>query len=490
VRLSKTRWSLGLTSAFLVVALAATSASVPGLVPWLRRPKSPLEGLVTSPVRRTDLHVTLTSGAKVESSNQTTIACELERLELGIKGQSMSGGGASTILSIIPDGSTVKRGDVLCELDASDYQEMLRLQIMTVERARADHRQAELDLDVARMSVTEFRDGTQVEAMQELDGLIALGESTWERATDRLKWARRMKQKGYVPLSQIYSEEINERRAAFQLKQSRTERHVFRTYTAPRVLRALECQVFGAEAMFRYQVRRLTRQIERQEMLERMVKNCTIVAPHDGFVIYASDPWKQLQIEPGISVRQGQNLFYLPDLTKMIAQTLIHESVADRIQPGMRAKIRVEALPDYVIEGHVSAVAQLPTQNMFNEVRYFVTEVTLDNVPDALLPGMTAEVEIATGRRLDVLAIPTQALSVEEGREVCYVANDDGIERREIKVGEAELGMLEVTEGLDEGERVVLNPDAIDGDPETLSPFHDNSDDVIPREDIAPPVTE
>jgi HlyD family secretion protein len=469
--------------------LAATSAlALPRLGSRLLRPKSPLEGLTTTTVRRADLYATLTSGAKVESAKRTLIECELEMLEFGVSGQRVAGGGASTILDIIPDGSRVKEGDVLCVLDSSDYEEMLRIQVMTVERARADHRQAELDLDVARMAVREFKEGTLAEALKELAGLIALGETTWERASDRLKWARRMLEKGYVPLSQIGTEEINERRAAFQLKQSRTERDVFEHYTAPRVLRALECQVFAAEAMLRYQDRRLARYIERQALLEKMVAHCTIRAPHDGFVIYANDPWRQIRIEPGITVRQNQDLFYLPDLSRMVAQAMVHESVADRVQPGMRARVRIEALPNYVLEGHVTSVARLPTQDMFNEVRYFTTEVALDNVPNDLRPGMTAEVEIATDRRLDVLAIPVQALAIEEGREVCYVAHDDRVERREIKVGETNQGLLEVTEGLDEGERVVLNPDSFNNEPETLSPFH--SDDVATSRADAEPVAE
>ena len=47
----------------------------------------------------------------------------------------MSGGGASTLLSIVPDGSDVEKGDVLAVLDSSDYEELLRQQQITVERS-------------------------------------------------------------------------------------------------------------------------------------------------------------------------------------------------------------------------------------------------------------------------------------------------------------------------------------------------------------------
>jgi HlyD family secretion protein len=370
----------------------------------------------------------------------------------------------------------VRKGEVLCELDASDYEEMLRLQKMTVERARADHRQAELELEVARMAVTEFKDGILVEANKELAGQIALGETSWQRAEDRLKWTRRMLDKGYVPISQLSTEEVNERRAAFLLKQSKNELFVFQRYSAPRALRTLEGQELGAEATLLYQDRNLARQIERQKMLERQVENCVIRAPHDGFVIYARDDRKPINIEPGLVVRQMQKLFYLPDLSHMEVMAMVHESMATRVRPGMPARVRIEGLPDQVLEGHVTSVAQLPSQNFFNEVRYFYTAVELDKVPDGLKPDMSAEVEIDTDLRHDVLTIPTEALSIEEGEEICYVAGESGVERRAIKVGPSNHDEFEVTEGLEEGEMVVLNPAQFDDELETLSSFGQSID--------------
>jgi HlyD family secretion protein len=71
---------------------------------------------------------------------------------------------------------------------------------------------------------------------------------------------------------------------------------------------------------------------------------------------------------------------------------------------------------------------------------------------------MTAQVEIALNRKDHVLAVPTVAIAHEDGREFCYVVHDDGLERREVKLGEGTRDLLEINEGLHEGEEVVLNP--------------------------------
>ena len=91
-------------------------------------------------------------------------------------------------------------------------------------------------------------------------------------------------------------------------------------------------------------------------------------------------------------------------------------------------------------------------------MRYFDGKVKLDSPPKGILPGMTANVEISLSRREHVLAVPIEAVTEEDGREVCYVAHEDGLERREVKLGESTQSYLEISEGLHEGEQVVLKP--------------------------------
>src|SRR6185437_9687095 len=98
---------------------------------WARKPER--AAVTTAPVRRVDLHVSTTAAGEVESSNSTVIECEVEALEIGVKGQRLATGGSSTILTVAPEGTQVKKGDVICVLDASEYDELVRQQQMTVE---------------------------------------------------------------------------------------------------------------------------------------------------------------------------------------------------------------------------------------------------------------------------------------------------------------------------------------------------------------------
>lgn len=454
------RWRFGLIGVGLIVILAAGStASQLGARHFWSAEANGDEPRPTAPVKRADLWVTLAAGGTIQSANRTVIECELENLEAGVNGQRLYAGGASTILSVVPDGSMVKKSDVICRLDSSEYEEVLRQQEMTVERARSDKLQAELTLQVAQLAVHEFVDGTHLQTLKDYEGQIALARAEWERIRDRLAWVRNMAAKGYAAASQVSGEVVNEQRCAVTLKQARTNLDVYRKYSAPALRRALENDVIAARNLFEYQLARLSRHENRLRRLQRQVENCTIRAPHDGLVVYANDARHQVYIEPGLTVRQQQKLFFLPDLSQLQVETMLHESVVNQIHEGMRAKIQVEGFADRLLEGHVTSVAILPTRNFFSEVPYYIAMVRLDAPPLFLRPGMSAEVEIATARRNDVLTIPSDALTVENGHDVCYVASQDGIERREVKVGEATTERLEVTEGLAEGERVVIEPE-------------------------------
>lgn len=448
----------GLT-AFLIVALGVLSAF--GMTwssgKW-RRPVPPAEKYALADVRRTDLFPSHTASGRVESSKRTLIECELENITIGIKGQRLTAGGASVLLSVVPEGTYVRKGDVLAVLDASEYEELLRQQRMTVERSKADHHQAQLTHEIAKLAVTEFQEGLKQETIKDFERSIALARSDQERTRDRMEWARRMMQKGYVAAAQLSNEELNNARALFTLGQEKAAYELFLRWTAPRTVKVLEGDVMAAETTLKYQDLRLTRNLDRLAKLERQVERCTIRAPHDGFVIYANDVRHDVQIEEGMSVRQKQDLFYLPDLANMEVVTYLHESMVHEIAKGMRATVKVEGLPDRKMEGHVTSVATLPTYNWRSDVRYFDGKVKIDNAPTGIRPGMTAEVEIQLDRKSDVLAVPAEAIAHEVGHEFCYVALDDGLERREVKLGDGTPELLEISMGLREGERVVLNP--------------------------------
>jgi HlyD family secretion protein len=463
-------------STLCVIAIAVAGGVGFGWMRYHRR-RPPSEHYATTGVRRANLYPTLMASGRVESAKRTVIECQLENVAVGVRGQRLSAGGASTLISVVPDGTIVKRGEILAVLDSSDYEELLRVQKISVERAQADRLTAQLDHEIARLAVLEFREGTMNETVEDFQRRLTLAGSDLERAKDRVNWVHGMKAKGYVSASTVASDEYAVAQAAENLKQEESAFHVFQKYSAPKTLRELEGAVQSAGATLQYQELRTQRQVDRLAMLERQVQACTIRAPHDGLVIHANDTRRQIVIEEGMPVRQRQPLFYLPDLNDMEIVAQLHESIVNEVVPGMPARVEVESQPDRDMEGRVRVVSQLPTMDWRSDVRYYDAIVKLEETPGGLRPGMSAQIEIAMPRRQNVLAVPSEAVGTADGHDVCFVVHEDGLERRDVKLGQVTRELTEVTNGLREGEQVVLNPRVEDAD---------RADPITPA-DVAPP---
>ena len=457
---------------FTVALGAIAILVVPSLI-WMRwyQPKSPAEGYTITGVRRSDLFPTQIASGRLESSKRTVIDCELQNIAVGAGrgGPRAFAGGASVLLSVVPEGTTVKKGDVLAVLDSSDYEELLRLQRITVERSKSEKLQAELNLDIAKLQLQEFTEGTMQETIEDFEGKIFLSRSDLERANDRLNWSRRMNQKGYVPASQVSTDEFRRAQMALALTQQDSAYALFKKFTAPKTVHVLGGAVEEATTLLDYERLRLKRHLDRLALLEKQVENCTIRAPHNGFVIYASNRDRGLYIEPGVPVFQKQHLFYLPDLNEMEVVATLDQAIVNQVSPGMRAKVQVEGAPNVEIEGHVASVAPMATFNFRSDVQFFEGIVKIENSPRGLRPGMTAEIEIAMPRRTNVLAVPAEAVRSEDGHDVCLVVHDDTLERREVKLGQVTRDLAEVTKGLEEGEQVVLNPTSEDASRDATS---------------------
>jgi HlyD family secretion protein len=439
--------------------IAWSVANGPGLLG--RRPSAAWGALPRAVVRRADVDVSLTAGGRVESAVKTLIECELESLHISTEGRSATVGGSAAILELVADGADVHEGDVLCRFDASEYEEMVRQQEIKVEQARADRRRAELDVQSAATALREYQDGLRMQRRKEFQGQIALAEADLRRQQDRLAWAQRMLPMGYIAASNLQNERLQRLRAEVTLDGLRDQFKNFLRFVEPNTLRTLGARVASSRTTLEYQTARLARQENQLAHFRHQVELCTIRAPHDGLAIYANEQDSDARIEPGVRVRQKQDLFYLPDLSRMEVQTLLHETVVERVRAGMPARVRIEALAEQVVPGRVVAISPMPMprrKRSAPDIKNYMARVALGAIPAGLRPGMSAAVEILTDCRTGALVVPGAAVAIEGGRDVCYVAGPRGLERRRVAVAPASRDLLEVTEGLAEGEEVVLDP--------------------------------
>lgn len=457
-RTSSRRWPRFLAAGALL-ALGALALAGAARLDWIGRDGSgPADGLHRAVVRRADVDTTLKISGVLASARNTLIEYEIERMS----GSEDNNNAArySILTYVVPEGTYVQAGDVLCEVDASAYREQVRLQQINVEQARAEEVQARYDQETAEVALSEYLDGLRDRDKTSLRAEIALARAELERQENRIEWAERMQPLGYVSAAQAGQERLTLLRCQTAVDRAERALDAYARFTEPRTIATLEAQLERAKTTHVFAAQRLDRESDQLGLFERQVDLCTIRAPHQGYVIYCVDD-DDPPIAAGVVVRRHMDLFELPDLSQLEVRAEVNQVMLSRIEEGMPARIRLDAREGRTYEGRVTHISTLPDQEDWGArirgISNFIVKIAVDS-DEQLLPGLSAEVDILTDHVADSLVIPAEAVGEADGETYCVVDGPDGLERREVQVDEATANLLRVTAGLAEGDEVVYLP--------------------------------
>lgn len=205
----------------------------------------------------------------------------------------------------------------------------------------------------------------------------------------------------------------------------------------------------------------------------------TIYAPMAGTI---SDLNKE-QGEIAIGAQfQEDVILVIADLSEMEAQVNVDENDIVSVSIGQQSEIEVDALLDQVLSGVVSEIANsanVAAAGTSDQKTEFEIKVSVVDPPQTLRPGMTASAEVFTKTNEDALSVPIQCVAVRtvdqltmagEDRadaEARYTADRDGFVEvvfciedgkavaRQVKTGIQSDELIEILEGLEEGDEVV-----------------------------------
>ena len=99
--------------------------------------------------------------------------------------------GQTLIISILPEGTKVKKGDLVCELDSAVLKDQLTNQKITTQAAEAAYQNARLAREVAQIAVKEYREGIYLQDRATTQGGIKLAESAIKGTRAELERTRR-----------------------------------------------------------------------------------------------------------------------------------------------------------------------------------------------------------------------------------------------------------------------------------------------------------
>ena len=125
---------------------------------------------------------------------------------------------------------------------------MARAQQIVARKAEAAYQKARLDREIAEIRLLDYDETVVPQDLAVVNGELALAESDLSRAADRLEWAKRMHNKGFVGQAQLVSEGLALKKAFFTLDQAREKKLALSGSTKRRTFTELESEMESARS--------------------------------------------------------------------------------------------------------------------------------------------------------------------------------------------------------------------------------------------------
>ncbi len=330
------------------------------------------------------------------------------------------------IASLVPEGTVVKAGDVVAELDRGAAAGKLSEVTLNVQKADAQYTQAQLD---STLNLSKAREELR----------------TLEYAQEEKRLAKEQAQ--YEAPSIRRQADIDLEKAQRALVQAKRD---YETKTQQAKAKMSEV---GAE---------LERQKNNLKIIQDVVGAFTIKAPAPGMVIYSKE-WNGRKKTVGSQVSPWEpTVATLPDLTSMESITYVNEIDVRKLAVGQPVRLALDADPSKVLSGKVTAVANVGEQRPNTDAKVFEVKVLVTQTDTTLRPGMTTSNAVETAVRKNAHFIPLEALVAEGGRTFVYKRDGGRIVKQEVETGLMNDNEVIVTRGLRANDEVLLAapPDA------------------------------
>jgi HlyD family secretion protein len=203
-----------------------------------------------------------------------------------------------------------------------------------------------------------------------------------------------------------------------------------------------------------------------------------IVSPMDGKVVQLNAQEGEVVVT-GTMNNMGSVIAVIADLSEILVEADVTEIEVVKIRSGLDANVTVDAISDKTYNGRVVEIGSsaILRAGSTSGVRYFKVKVLVVDPDDRLRPGMTAQVDIVTSSKKDVLCVPVQSVvervpsqidkkpsdnkvsgSTEEKKKYVFVVDGDKARAVEVETGISDATHVEIVSGLAGSEEIVTGP--------------------------------
>lgn len=406
------------------------------------------------------------------------------------------------ILSLVPEGTWVRKGDIVCVLDSSEIEEFRRAREVSLIKAQssleasrqqeeivrsANERrlaEAEHQRQNAEMDLYEYTNGTHPNAVGKLEDDISINEDRLRAVEYDLQFAERMWMLGYASRPEVAAESLKATAQSEQLRRLEGQKTLLEQFTHPRRdvlmkhqltnsrLNVIRTELANSLALSKAALAELSDE-RRLAIYERYakaatdsIKACVLRAPRDGQVLHCNS-WSLRSrgiktIEEGKSVYFSQPIFEIPDHDHLRISLPLNESLITKVAVGDEIKIRPLGYETLDVPAEITRISPYPVvrSSFAPDLKEYFLNAVLKPDPtqqEFLHPRMEVEGIVTVLNRPSSISVPKEAVARCGKVNVVLMKSGEDLVPCEVTPGEVSDGKVLIESGLREGDQIVAS---------------------------------
>lgn len=326
----------------------------------------------------------------------------------------------------VEPGDQVLAGDMLVEIDSSDWRTSVNQVDEQLRAARSKYQQA---MDSGRRQ------------QQQAQSALEVALSQWEEVQERKERITALHEAGAVSQQELKVVQLEESLAAAGVEQAELALAAAGDALSPASRGSFEANI---------------RQLESQrEHLMTQQDSYLVTAPVSGTILHR-------HVEPGAFVQPGQMLMEMGDLNKLYVKADLLAREMAGVEEGMAVRVIHRDLGTDPARGTIRKVyptAFSKVSELGIEQRRVQIEIEVEQIDPLWRPGYEVDVEVIKDTRENTLTVPERAVFWTNGKEHLFVWENDQAVLREVTTGLTAQNRIEILSGIDEGDYVLTEPE-------------------------------
>ena len=318
-------------------------------------------------------------------------------------------------------GDSVKQGQVIAQIDRTDF-------IQKVKEVEAKMLQAKANL-------SELQAGSRPEELRQAEETVRQAQSRFDNSRFHRERVEALYKMGAMSKKESDIAEMEYKVTEAQLASSQQNLSLLKEGARQEVREVAQGKLKEMEALLAQERIRL--------------QNTEVMSPFPGEII-------RRYVEAGTLVSSSTALVTLAHTETLKVVANILEKDIPLVAIGMKATVKVEAYPEKIFEGKVTRM----NKALDAATRTLQLEIYISNSQRILKPGMFARVEMVLSEKPKAIVIPKIAVIEEGGSKYIFVVQNNQAIRKTVITGYEQDQFIEILQGVEEGERVIIKGQA------------------------------